>query len=186
MFSSITWEVFFSTVLLAVGVYYFISTVLLFHKEITGLFKAKSDGPIHREHHGQEEVNETEAIIGAVSHEENWLTHRTSLVDSEDVRMAETDTHEMPDTIQAPGEQELLNGTIADLMQEIKTLLQLIGEYKSSKEECAELFGALFQKYPLLKDTSYQRAINQHICEENKAQFSFDIQPLDVRSWWEG
>jgi hypothetical protein len=183
MFNTITWETFFVTAFLIAGSYYAITTLLLFHQEITGWFKSKPVAitPTNETVHSPGE----DGIMGRVSPEEDWLSQRSSIINSEEVQIAELDTDDMPDTIQSPGESELLNGSVADLMQEIQTLLQMAAEYNSTKEECAPLFISLFERYPHLKNTAYAQAINRHICEEGKSKFSFDIALLEVRSWWE-
>lgn len=183
MFNAITWENFLTTALLIVGGYYFITTFLLFHREITDWFKSKPVAPTAPT--VNQNTPDDTGIMGAVSPEEDWLSQRSSVVSSEDMQVSELNTDELPDTISLPGESELLNGSVADLMQEIKTLLQMAAEYKSSKEECVPLFTALFERYPHLKNTAYAQAINRHICEEGKSKFSFDLQLLEVRSWWE-
>jgi hypothetical protein len=183
MFNAITWENFLTTAFLLAGSYYLITSLLLFHKEITGWFKSKP--VVLTASTVNQNTPDDNDIMGAVSPEEDWLSQRSSVVNSEDMQVSELNTDELPDTIQSPGESELLNGSAADLMQEIKTLLQMAAEYQSRKEECVPLFTALFGRYTHLKDTAYAQAINRHICEEGKSKFSFDLQLLEVRSWWE-
>lgn len=185
MFSSITWESFLVTVLVLVGGYYCIATLLLYHKEITSFFKQKQTPPSEQEHPTETDEPESNSLIGSISHEESWLNQRSSLVNTEEIVFDEAESTEIPEEIAESGKQDLLTGSVADLMEEIKTLLQLVKECGSNKEECASLFQPLFQRYPHIKNTSYQAAINRHICEESKSQFSFNIEPLDVRSWWE-
>lgn len=185
MFNTITWETFFNAILLLAGGYYAITTLLLFSPEIIQWFKPKSLA-LSTAAPPDASTSDHDAIMGSVSAEEDWLARRTSLVNSQDIEVSDEVSDEMPDTIMAPGESDLITGTVSDLMQEIKTLLQMADEYKSSKEEMAPLFIALFERYPNLKNTAHAQAISRHICEEGKSKFSFDLELLEVRTWWEG
>jgi len=182
MFNAITWENFFTTVLLVVGGYYFITSVLLYHSEISNWFKSKVQ-PASPPLTAPGTANND--IVGPAAPEENRQTRKSSFVSAEDVLVTAGTSEEFPDTIQTPGESELLTGTVEDLMEEIKTLLELAHEYQSSKEECAALFTSLFERYSHLKGTAYESAVNRHVHEEGKSKFSFDVQLLEVRSWWQ-
>lgn len=185
MFNSITWESFLYASALLIGGYYVVTTLLLYHQEIIAWFKPKPFAPTATAPLPEEDTPEREPMMGSVSAEEEWQHKRSALIDVEEVIIAEEATNEIPDTITAPGKTDLLNGSIADLMQEIKTLLEMAAEYQSSKEEVAPLFTALFERYPHLKNTAYSQAVNRHVCEEGKTKFAFDLQPIEVRAWWE-
>lgn len=183
MFNTITWQQFLLAALLIVGVYYVTATLLLFRKEISAWFKPK---PIPIEPDKDDPLTTTDnALMGKAAEEEDLFSRRSSIVHSEELVVSRVSTDEMPDTIQTPGEVQLLTGTIADLMQEISVLLQMAEEHQSTKEECSQLFISLFERYPNLKDTAYAHTVNRHICEEGKSKFSFDVEMLEVRSWWE-
>lgn len=186
MFNSITWESFLYASTLLIGGYYVVTTLLLYHQEIIAWFKPKpfaltTTAPLPEEPTAEQH----EPVMGSVRVEDEWQHKRTALIDSAEVLIAEDTTGEMPDTVATPGQTDLLNGSVADLMQEINTLLEMAAEYNSSKEEVAPLFAAVFERYTHLKNTAYAQAINRHVCEEGKTKFAFDLQPIEVRAWWE-
>lgn len=184
MFNSISWESFFYGGILLVGGYYTITTLLLYSQEIIAWFKPKPLALSSTSTEVETAVDQA-PVMGLVSAEVEWLQKRTALVDSEDIVVSEELSNELPDTVAAPGESNLLNGSVSDLMQEIKTLLSMAAEYGSSKDEVSSLFIALFERYPHLKGTAYEQAINKNIHEEGKSKFAFDLQPLEIRAWWE-
>lgn len=186
MFNSITWESFLYAGVLLVGGYYAITTLLLYSQEITAWFRPKPLAFTTTSTTTDEETTINRSpVMGSVSKEEDWLQKRTALVDSEDIVVDEETIDELPETITAPGESDLLNGSVADLTNEITALLNMAAEYNSSKEEVSSLFIALFERYPHLKGTTYAQAINKLICEKGKTNPAFNFNPLEVRSWWE-
>ena len=122
--------------------------------------------------------------MGGINQDNTSAPLKTS-VNIEEVAIATSDDE--PETIHSPTPQvkdDLLIGSVADLLQEIKTLVQLIAEYKTDKSESQSLFHALLIRYSHLRDTSYQEAIGLYICEAAKGQFSFDVSPKEVSTWW--
>jgi len=199
MFNSITWELFVTSFAGLIGSYYFITTLLLYHKEITQWVKSRLTGSQSLTLQPSDTaISHTQDILGAANNETRNETRnenknenkrdaeRTSVVESEDIAGGVTDDE--PDTITTTAvsnhHDALLIGSVADLLNEIKTLIQLSAEYQSGKEECADLFKASLLKYPHLKGTTYQYAINGYICEESKNQFAFDLTLQEVAQWW--
>lgn len=185
MFNTITWESFLYAGALFIGGYYVITTLLLYHQEIINWFKPKPLARTTTAPSPDESYADQESVMGSVSAEEAWLSKRTAVVESEAIIIAEAADDEMPETITKAGETDLLNSSVSELMQEVKALLNMAAEYKSSKAEVAPLFNALFERYPHLKNTTYAHAINKHICEEGKSKFVFEFHTLEVRAWWE-
>ena len=184
MFTSITWELFFTAILLIAGGYYGITVLLLYHHEIIHWFKSRSQqSRVSTPEHSVESTPSV-GIMGGANRDNANEPLRTS-VKTEEVAIAASDDE--PETIHSPtllAKDDLLIGSVADLLQEIKTLVQLVAEYKSDKIESQSLFHALLIRYPHLRDTSYQEAIGLYICEAAKGQFSFDISLKEVSTWW--
>jgi hypothetical protein len=184
MFTSITWEIFFTATALIVGSYYGITALLLYHKEIVQWFKSKSQQSLVTTHEREAESTPSVGVMGGINQDNTRAPLKTS-VNLEEVAIAASDDE--PETIHSPVIQvkdDLLIGSVADLLQEIKTLVQLIAVYKTDKSESQSLFHALLIRYPHLRDTSYQEAIGLYICEAAKGQFYFDVSPKEVSTWW--
>jgi len=184
MFTSITWEIFFTAILLIVGGYYSITALLLYHKEIVQWFKFRSQQSTVTTPEREPESSPSVGIMGGINQGNTSAPLKTS-VNIEEVAIAASDDE--PEIIHSPTLQvkdDLLIGSVADLLQEIKTLVQLVAEYKSDKSETQSLFHALLVRYPHLRDTTYQEAIGLYICDAAKGQFSFDVSPKEVSAWW--
>jgi len=178
MFSSISWEDFFSTAASITAGYYTITIILLYHKEIVQRFRSRGTAQALTL-----QPERTDDVIGPMSDEQP--DERISVIDSDAVSVHQSD--EEPDSIspaQAPGES-LLVGSVADLLNEIKTIIRISAEYQTAKEECTELFKASILKYPHLKGTAYQDAIIGFICEECKGRFTFTLTIQEVQQWWQ-
>jgi len=81
-------------------------------------------------------------------------------------------------------EESLIIGTIADLLQEAKTLIQVILECEGEREESISMFRSLFSKYPGLAETKFRTAINMFILDMCKDECAFDLSISEVNSWW--
>lgn len=191
MFNAITWEAFLTTVILLVGGYYFITTFLLYHKEITSWVKSRAGQPQETASSETEVIEdkiEGKGILGKVNSDDRLATPRSSTVSAEDLSFgsSEDEGTEMvkPVTASQPQRDHLIIGSVADLLQEIKTLIQLITEYNSDKAESASLFRTLLLRYPHVKSTEYKEAISLYICQA-ATQFSFTLDLQEANNWWE-
>lgn len=188
MFTSITWESFLTTISGIVSIYYAITSLLLYSGElkawVTGKVKPVPQAPQDISN----PVPVPTAIMGDVNHSQVGAEQRTYTIADKDIAINSTD--EVQEPIHIPGQDSatqldtILVGSVADLLEEIKILVELINEYKSSKPEAQEFFHALFLRYPQLLNTSYQRAINLYIVDQTTDQFSFDLTLQEVTSWW--
>ena len=183
MFNSITWEFFTTSIISLVAGYYFITTFLLFRKEIVGWVRS------HRENASFKSLETPDdklsiSVMGNILNDKE-AHFRSTISSSEDVNVF---THnEQPETIQVTAERNydcILISSVGDLIQEIKSLIELVSECKSDKTECVSLFRTLFLRYPHLLDTPYFDSINLYVIEVGKTQFSFDLSLNEVSSWW--
>lgn len=187
MFSTITWEVFLTTVALLAGCYYAITSLLLYRKEIIQQFKLRTDHSPATLSTVNNEQQDSHAIIGS-TREQDTLS-RTSSVNAEEVNVDAGDDEE-PETIKilnvvSVGKDYLLIGSVADLLQEVRTIFQLTTDYASEKAECEALFRTLLLRYPHVRKTAYRQIISEYICEAGAKQFGFPVQPDEVSTWWE-
>lgn len=188
MFTSITWEIFLTAIFGIVSVYYAITSLLLYSGEL----KAWATGKVKPvAQHSLGDPNPTPIandIMGDVNHSEVGAVQHMSIIGENNIAINSTD--EVPEPIQIPRQgpavqtDTILVGSVADLLEEIKTLVNLIVEYKSSKAEAAEFFHALFLRYPQLLNTSYKEAINLYILDIAQNKFSFELSLKELASWW--
>ncbi|SKC85152.1 hypothetical protein [Ohtaekwangia koreensis] len=184
MFTSITWEFFVTALVAAIGSYYGITTLLLYHREIIQWIKSSGQQPVAQtESTGIAEPSH--AVMGGIQ-KESTQELRSSVAAAEEIYADTTD--EEPETVTSPeasSQDTLLIGSVADLLQEVKTLSQLLAEYKSDKAEGESLFRTLLLRYPHLRSTTYRDAINFYIVDAGRQQFSFDLSSSEVNAWWE-
>lgn len=164
MFNSISWESFLTTIGSLAGAYYFITTLMLYHQEITQWWKNKFNSSRIEE---SESVVEQTAIMGKVentpSSPSNPLVHTASVVTEKDV----------------------LIGSVSDLLQEIKSLIQLAIENNWDKAQSESLFRALLIRYPTLKNTTHQQSVSSFMADTTSEECSFALTTEEVMTWWE-
>jgi hypothetical protein len=189
MFNSITWEIYTTAALVIALGYYVITSLLLYSSELMRWVKSRSissnDLPLRE----TESISAQDSVIGGINQQEGSIDQRTSSVNLDAIAVTSQDEIQedivLPKTTTASSTSDhLLVGSVASLLEEIKTLVNLIVEYKSSKAEAAEFFHALFLRYPQLLNTTYQEAINLYILDIAQNQFSFDLSLKELAAWW--
>lgn len=183
MFTSITWELFFAAILLSGTGYYTVTVLLLYHSEIIQWVRSRSQQSVGPNPEPHIEPRPNRNIMGEIN--QVYSAPVKTSVPTEELAIADSDDE--PETIQTsvPSEKaDLLIGNIADLLQEIKTLVRHVSENKSDKAESQSLFQALLIHHQQLRNTTYQDAISLYICNEAKDQFSFDLSVNEVNTWW--
>jgi hypothetical protein len=184
MFNSISWELFLTAAALLMGGYYSITSLMLYYREIAHWVKSLShpntpSSPFT----SAEQQHNTTSIMGNASPDAERTAIRSSELSAEEITTSGSE--EQPEVVNSSSvKDDLLIGTVADLLQEIKTLIQLIAEYGTGKSESRALFNALFIRYPHLQNTSYPQAISFYICDTSKGLFSFELSVEETLSWW--
>jgi hypothetical protein len=149
MLQSITWQEFLLAAGLLTGLYYVIVLRIISHKGGTTI----SSNP---------EVRES-GVMGGIN-EGDRGDHSPSVA-SEQISFAGTT---QPNSSQSESVDSLLLGSVSDLLEEAKTLTNFILENKSSQEEATTFLRTLLSKYPQLKNTRYQKAIELYLFNELK------------------
>ena len=184
MFNSISWQDFLIVIVAAISSYYIITTLLLYSGEITHIFKQKESKQIDSTtQDDQNGSNETNDLMGKIKYETEVNVPREKSVTSEELQFQSSNkSEEVIVPVQTNQTDTLLIGTIADLLQEIKALAEVVST--SSKEESVSFFKSVLQRFSKLRGTHYEDAVNMFIYNSCKEQCSFDLQPNEIKSWW--
>jgi hypothetical protein len=187
MFNSISWQEFLIIIAVVITGYYVITTLLLYSGEITHICKQKeskqTDSDTHDDQSGSNERNDPSDLMGKIKYETEVNGPREKSVASEELQFqASNESEEVIVPVQSNQTDTLLIGTIADLLQEIKALTEVVSA--SSKEESVSFFKSVLQRFSKLRGTHYEDAVNMFIYNSCKEQCSFDLQPNEIKSWW--
>jgi hypothetical protein len=187
MFNSISWQDFLIVIVVAISSYYIITTLLLYSGEITHIFKQKEskqiDSTTQDDQNGSNERNDPSDLMGKIKYETEVNVPREKSVASEELQFqSSNESEEIIEPTQSNQSDTLIIGTIADLLQEIKALAEVVST--SSKEESVSFFKSILQRFSKLRGTHYEDAVNVFIYNSCKEQCSFDLQPNEIKSWW--
>jgi hypothetical protein len=187
MFNSISWLEFLTAIAVVVIGYYVISTLLLYSGEITHIFKQNEPKQIDQEtdddQNSSNEHNDLGDLLGKIKYETGVNVPREKSVTSEELQFqSSNESEEIIVPVQSNQSDTLIIGTIADLLQEIKALAEVVST--SSKEESISFFKSLLQRFSKLRGTHYEDAVNVFIYNSCKEQCNFDLQPNEIKSWW--
>lgn len=130
------------------------------------------------------EVNQ-EDLLGKAQPDVPPVSDHITNTDSDQLQFSVPDEEEgQPDKAPSDTRDALLLGIVADILEEVKTLVKVISECEGDKEESISMFQSLLSKYPRLGQTKFRIAINMFIQEICKDQFAFDLTMREIDSWW--
>lgn len=142
MFSSISWEQFILSTVVALGLYY--------------------------------------SWVGFSYYRKDWLYRLSGK------RAGGASLQPAQSSVATPGGAAAANPLLPlvhDLVDEIRAFLQAEG-VTAGKEDLKGKLRRLLQKYPTLKETSFQPSINQLIAIDSKNHCSVDLDENEIRALW--
>ncbi len=181
MFKSISWQEYFYATTIVVGGYYAVSILLLYSKGLIQKFKANRATPTRVENENSGGLSNN--LMGKIRRDqpiEKVSTHHKT-VQAEEISVAIEEPKKSETQISS---DVLLVGSVSDLLQEIKTLSNIISDTKGSKEDGASMFQSLLENYSHLSSTNYQEGINLFLYDQCKSQCAFEIELAEIKTWW--
>ncbi len=183
MFNSISWQDFLTTLAAAAGSYYVITALLLFSGEIKSIFTQKQPKAIASEElDDQNDSDESIDLMGKVKYETLANVPHEKIVESEEIEAQPPRKAEEPIQAKVLSPESLLVGSVADLLEEIKIILNELTP--SNKEEVASIFRSLLSRYPQLIGTNYQGEINYFLLNALTENASTAFDANEIKAWW--
>jgi hypothetical protein len=177
MFNPISWSQFLSAAACGLIVYYAVIGLLYYREEFRQFFR-KKPLPFPAQPSTTQKVPD---VMGPARQEKiNHPLHPegTPVADSP----AGTEAIRV---IPPSSEEEALQlGAVADLLEEIKTLVAALREGNGTREELQSLFEALFARYPQLVGTPYAQSVSEFAQQACRDQFSFPVSLTDLKECW--
>jgi hypothetical protein len=171
MLKSISWQLFL-TVMSALALIYFSVLALIFYRlEIRNLFSGRvrltsPDTP--------KEKRRSNSLVGQIKEEEE--------IQDNDVAETTLSSDQLNPVEATP--QDALLGTVADLLKDLKAIIDSIVSGKTEKGESLVLIKAVFSRYAQLIGTNYQQSINLFLYENAIDQFSFELTLDEIQKLW--
>ena len=180
MFTSISWEIFLTTVVVIAASYYLITALVFYRKEIVARITSRPDPVMPAISDSGIKSNAAKNVMGQANKEPE-STNRFSLISADELTVEENT--EAPETI-AYHVRDPLISSMYDLLAESRTLIQSIVEQKSDANECEELFRSLLLRYPHLKQTDHRDGVAVYIAKASEKQLPFALNVTQVAQWW--
>lgn len=170
MLKSISWQEFLIVLSGITAVYYGVLGVIFYGHRIRSRFS----GATQVEQPTKTQTRKSVSLIGQIKEEEDIQDDsKSDSISSADLKVSE-DGHQ----------DNLLIGTVADALKELKNVFQIIIDDEKSKAESLDMIGTLIERYLHLKDTKYQHSINLFIHENAVDQFRFQVTLEELQSLW--
>lgn len=182
--NTISWHEFITTAIYILIAYYAITSLLLYQQEIKSWLSNRTKNTIAQPPSESKPKSETSSSFMGDIHEDNSTQPRITSSPSDEIIFNETPQQEELNSDTPFNNEVLIIQSVADLLQEIKTLTQLAAADNTNKAESITLIKTLLQRYPHLQNTTYQESINQVISYTAQQQFHLIITPSEINSWW--
>jgi hypothetical protein len=184
MFESISWQEFFTTVVLLVGGYYAFTLVLLFSAEIFNIFKQNNSNISATQTNSDQNGSfESHDLMGSARYEirEQKNVPREAITSAEEVRVVSLQKGEEAIRVVDAFDDLLINEFVR-IQNEITSLVSVVPN--TSKEESILLFKTLLSNYPQFIDTAYQHQVSHLICNSCKQACPHHFELSEINSWW--
>ncbi len=178
MFEIFSWSEYLFGLLIAAVAYYIFITLTFYRKEVLNPTQFVKQG-----NKGEEITmpsTKQPDLLGKARPDSFPVSNYVSLENQDQLVIAEA----KPKSTNNTDSDTLLIGSIADLLQEAKTLIQVIAENKPEKEQTIDMIQALLSRYSHLSETKFRSAINLIILDLIKEDLSIDTNPTDIDQLW--
>ncbi|WP_114782336.1 hypothetical protein [Botryobacter ruber] len=198
MLHHLTWTQFFLATGTSLLLYYLIITLLCYRQELKALSE-KATARLLPQVYLTSSTPETaqagipaESPIGAVSTSdaptvsdasELQVAPRTEGEEEEDMEETDSTTASVK-TTSATEPPTFPMGTLADLLEEIKPLLELVVETQLEKEEFLSLLQLIISRYSRTAQSQYQDQVQQFLLEQSQVKLPYSLTPEDLQALW--
>jgi len=181
MFEIFSWNEYLIGLLIAAAGYYLFVALIFYRKEVLNpsiLGKKQTyqpEKPI-------KPFNKQPDLLGKAQPDVFPTSKHISLENPEQLVIAETKPKPSdPDTT---ANDALLLGSVADLLQELKTLIQVIAESNPDKEQTIIMIQSLLSRYSHLSETKFRSPVNLYLIDLLKEDLSMDMTFNEIDQLW--
>ena len=171
MFSSISWQEFLNTAIVALALYYVVTVLIFYSKDLVARFKKGSQAePVNSDRRNQ-------PLMGQIRKDtpkkhEHFVEAQDLVIDPASRSRAER------------SEETLLINSVSHLLREIKVLARVVKESNGSKANATPMFQSLLSNYAHLVKTKYRESIMVFIHDTIKGECAFEAALDEIDSWW--
>jgi hypothetical protein len=185
MLHTISWNQFLTVVGLILLGYYAIILLLYYRQELLAFFRGQRFAFSTAQPTSPTAVPNLDSLMGPIKPPDAGSSPESApLLEPLPFSLLEAEQLVVSVPRNQPSPDALLIGSVADLLEETKTLLAALAEGKGTREECQALLEALFSRYPHLIHTSYPKAINLFVQEQCQALLSFQLTLSEINALW--
>lgn len=174
MLHQFTWQQFLIATLIFTLAWYIVVILLFYHRKITDLLSGKSGlAQTERLKRDWEEELEGDYL------EDDDLIGKQALPDG----ISEVEMHMLGFAPKVHVEDEYRDmqlGIIPDVLEELKTIFHILEKEDGKASDFISLFGLVKAKYPQIRNTPNEEAINEYIREN----LPFEISAEELDSLW--
>lgn len=178
MFEIFSWSEYLFGLLIAAAGYYIFVMLSFYRKEV--LNPTKFVKQVNKAEKATKPSTKQPDLLGKARLDSFPVSNHVSLENQDQLVIAEAN----PKSTDHDKTETLLIGSVADLLQEAKTLIQVIAENKTEKEQTIDMIQSLLVRYSHLSETKFKPAINLFILDLLKDDLSIDITPTDIDPLW--
>jgi hypothetical protein len=185
MLQHLSWQQFLVAALIFTSVWYIVIVLLLYRDEVQGFFKggqetASPPEPLHQDWQDElEEENllDEESLVGKAALPEGMERLRM-----DQFSFAESKVKTVPAAVEptAQADKETRLGLVPDVLEELKTIFNILAQQDGSKADFFSLFKAVREKYPKISTATDTGSLNTYIREH----VPFHISNEELENLW--
>lgn len=179
MLEQFTWQQFLIAALVLSLIWYAVLILLFYRKKIIDAIQKKrmSGGPRIQSSYNPREQKKTES---SSEEDRDALIGKTALPDG--VTEVGMDLYSFAPKEDADPDADKVArlGLVPDVLEEIKTVITIIGTEGGTKEDFFSLFKLVSAKYPMMRDSPHRNYVNDYIREN----VPFTLSQEDVDKLW--
>ncbi len=157
-----TWQQFIYTAAVLVVIYYVTVGLLFFRQELQHYLSGKRK-PERLKREWEEELEDEEDLMGQAKEPEGLNSVSLSGLDFGSVS------------------KETQLGVVPDVLEELKSIFYIVERDKGTKEDFISLFDLVSAKYPQIKGSPNQDALNDYI----RTNLPFEITDEELENLWQ-
>jgi hypothetical protein len=173
MLQQFTWQAFLIAALIFSLCWYVVIILVYYRKEFLAFFSGRSKGnKVERLPHVWEEELEDEPELNLMG--KSLAPEGMSIVPMDALRFADKGADRDTD-------RDVQLGVVPDVLEELKKIFHILKNEDGNKQDFISLFALISSKYPKLKGTAKQQAINDFILEN----LPFEISQEELDQLWD-
>ncbi len=172
MFNSISWQDFLNTSLIALGVYYAVSFLVFYSKDLIVRFSEASPPD-----EADLQPRPDQPFMGQIR--KDTPKKHEHVVEAQDLVIDPSNTSRLD-----RADEDVLINSVSHLLREAKVLARVVKESNGPKRDATPMFQSLLSNYSQLGETKFRESITLFVHDVIRYECAFEVTLSEIDAWW--